>query len=109
MLSSIMSSDQITPKSDLITDADPESKPREKWSSRMAFYFAAVGSAVGFGNVWRFPSLSYRYGGGAFFIPYLLALFLIGIPVLFLEIALGQFYQTGEQSNVSLRSYFIFF
>jgi SNF family Na+-dependent transporter len=56
----------------------------------LAFYFAAVGSAVGFGNVWRFPSLVYEYGGGAFFIPYALALFLIGIPLMVLEISLGQ-------------------
>ncbi|KAL7526733.1 hypothetical protein ACHAXR_001626, partial [Thalassiosira sp. AJA248-18] len=69
---------------------------RERWSSRAAFYFAAVGSAVGFGNVWRFPSLVYTYGGGAFFIPYVLALVLIGIPILVLEIALGQFYETGD-------------
>lgn len=66
-----------------------------RWSSRLAFYFAAVGSAVGFGNVWRFPSLVYEYGGGAFFIPYVLALFFIGIPLLVLEISLGQYYETG--------------
>lgn len=66
-----------------------------RWSSRLAFYFAAVGSAVGFGNVWRFPSLVYEYGGGAFFIPYVLALFLIGIPLMILEISLGQYYETG--------------
>lgn len=68
-----------------------------RWSSRAAFYFASVGSAVGFGNVWRFPSLVYEYGGGAFFIPYVLALFLIGIPLLMLEISLGQYYETGGQ------------
>ena len=70
---------------------------RERWSSRLAFYFAAVGSAVGFGNVWRFPLLVYEYGGGAFFIPYVLALFLVGIPILVLEIALGQFYEQGGE------------
>ena len=71
-------------------------KKRERWSSQIAFYFAAVGAAVGFGNVWRFPALVARYGGGAFFVPYLLALFLIGIPILILEISLVQFYQTGN-------------
>ena len=42
---------------------EEEHDSRERWSSRIAFYFAAVGSAVGFGNVWRFPSLVYKYGG----------------------------------------------
>jgi len=65
------------------------------WPNRMAFYLAAVGSAVGFGNIWRFPALAFRHGGGAFFIPYLMALFLIGLPILILEISLGQYYQTS--------------
>lgn len=69
---------------------------RETWSSRAAFIVAAVGSAIGFGNVWRFPSLAYQYGDGAFFIPYILALVFIGIPVLILETSIGQFYQTGD-------------
>jgi len=69
---------------------------RERWSSTWAFYFAAVGSAVGFGNIWRFPSLVYSYGGGAFFIPYVLALVFIGLPILILEIALGQYYESGD-------------
>jgi solute carrier family 6 GABA transporter-like protein 1 len=69
---------------------------RERFSSRIAFYFTALGAAVGFGNVWRFPSLAKDYGGGAFFVPYLMALFLIGLPLLLLEISLGQYYQTGD-------------
>lgn len=80
-----------------MADAQSSSEPiRELWTSRAAFYFAAIGSAVGFGNVWRFPSLVYEYGGGAFFIPYALALFLIGLPILVLEIGLGQYYKTGD-------------
>lgn len=71
-------------------------KIREKWGSRAAFIIASIGSAIGFGNVWRFPALAYDFGGGAFFIPYLLALFLIGIPILMLEVSVGQFYQTGD-------------
>ena len=46
--------------------------------------------------MWRFPSLAVKYGGGAFFIPYLMALLLIGIPLLILEVAFGQFFQTGD-------------
>ncbi len=72
-------------------------KPEERgqWSSRFAFYMATIGAAVGFGNVWRFPSLAVKYGGGAFFIPYLMALFLLGIPLAILEIGFGQYFQTG--------------
>jgi SNF family Na+-dependent transporter len=69
---------------------------RARWSSRTAFYFAAIGSAVGFGNVWRFPSLAADFGGGAFFVPYLLAFLVVGLPILFLEIGLGQYHQTGD-------------
>jgi SNF family Na+-dependent transporter len=49
-----------------------------------------MGSAVGFGNVWRFPVLVYEYGGAAFLIPYALALVFVGIPILVLEIGFGQ-------------------
>jgi solute carrier family 6 GABA transporter-like protein 1 len=75
---------------------DSKRQDDDVWSSRPAFYFAAVGAAVGFGNVWRFPSLSVEYGGGAFFIPYFLAFFIIGVPILILEIGFGQFWQTGD-------------
>lgn len=75
------------------TSTEPQ---REQWSSRPAYIIAAIGAAIGFGNVWRFPNYAYDYGGGAFFIPYLLALFFIGIPILILETAIGQFYQTGD-------------
>lgn len=69
---------------------------RERWGSKASFIMASVGAAVGFGNVWRFPSLAYEYGGGAFFIPYLMALIFIGIPLAILEIAMGQYHQTGD-------------
>ena len=55
---------------------------RERWPSKVIFIFAAVGSAVGLGNVWRFPYLAGKYGGGAFLVPYLLMLFILGIPLL---------------------------
>lgn len=78
------------------TETSEETGGRDRWGGRMAFYLAAVGSAVGFGNVWRFPALAKDYGGGAFFIPYIMALFVIGLPTLILEISLGQYHQTGN-------------
>lgn len=67
------------------------SKPqgREVFSSRAAFLFAAIGSAVGLGNIWRFPYVAYDSGGGAFLIPYMVALLTAGIPLLFLDFAIG--------------------
>ncbi|MBT3406567.1 sodium-dependent transporter [Candidatus Woesearchaeota archaeon] len=68
---------------------------RDRWATRTMFLFAAIGSAVGLGNVWRFPYLTYEFGGGAFLIPYLIALFVLGIPLLILEFAIGQKLQKG--------------
>jgi SNF family Na+-dependent transporter len=76
-----------------------EKEEHGQWSSRLAFYMATIGAAVGFGNVWRFPSLAVDYGGGAFFVPYFMALFLLGIPLAILEIGFGQYFQTGKSLN----------
>ena len=62
---------------------------REHWPSRTSFVLAAIGSAIGLGNVWRFPYICYTNGGGAFIIPYLIALFTAGIPLMILEMGLG--------------------
>ena len=64
-------------------------KPREGFSSRKVFIFAAIGSAVGLGNIWRFPYVAYEGGGGAFIIPYLIALVFFGVPMLYLDYAIG--------------------
>jgi NSS family neurotransmitter:Na+ symporter len=64
-------------------------RERERWGSRSSFIFAAVGAAIGLGNVWRFPYITYQYGGGAFLIPYLIALITAGIPLMILEYAVG--------------------
>ncbi|MGH3362784.1 MAG: sodium-dependent transporter [Nocardioides sp.] len=66
-----------------------EAKTRGAFSSRKVFIFAAIGSAVGLGNIWRFPYVAYENGGGAFIIPYLVALLAAGVPFLFLDYALG--------------------
>ena len=68
---------------------------RDRWPSRALFVYAAIGSAVGLGNIWRYPYLAEKFGGGAFLIPYLIALFVAGIPLLILEFGLGQKMQKG--------------
>jgi NSS family neurotransmitter:Na+ symporter len=64
--------------------------PREQWSSRTGFVLAAVGSAVGLGNMWRFSYLTAENGGAAFVILYLVITLLVGLPVLLAELALGR-------------------
>ena len=65
---------------------------REQWGTRAGFLLAAIGSAVGLGNIWRFPYIAYDNGGGAFLLPYLVALLTAGIPLLVLEYSLGHRY-----------------
>ncbi|WP_438312345.1 sodium-dependent transporter [Sporosarcina sp. FA9] len=66
---------------------------RSQWGTRAGFIMAAVGSAVGLGNIWRFPYVAYENGGGAFFIPYLFALLTAGIPILIMEFTMGHKYR----------------
>lgn len=61
-----------------------------RWGSRLTFILAAVGSAVGLGNAWRFPGLMAAHGGGAFLFAYFIAMFVMGIPLLMMEIAIGR-------------------
>ncbi|MCM3663339.1 sodium-dependent transporter [Mesobacillus subterraneus] len=66
---------------------------RPQWGTRAGFILAAVGSAVGLGNIWRFPGVAYENGGGAFFLPYLFALLTAGIPLLIMEFTIGHKYR----------------
>ena len=62
---------------------------RGRWKSQLGFLLAAVGSAIGLGNIWRFSYMAYDNGGGAFLIPYVTALLTAGIPLLILEFSIG--------------------
>ena len=66
---------------------------RERWTGRVPFIFAAIGSAIGLGNVWRFPYLTYEYGGGAFLIPWIIGLIVLGVPWMMMEFGMGRLFQ----------------
>ena len=66
-----------------------EQEQRGRWKSQTGFVLAAIGSAVGLGNIWRFSYMAYDNGGAAFLVPYVLALFLAGIPLMILEYSVG--------------------
>ncbi|MCG7963536.1 MAG: sodium-dependent transporter, partial [Candidatus Thiodiazotropha taylori] len=69
-----------------------------QWSSRLVFILAATGSAVGLGNVWKFPYITGENGGGAFVIIYLVCIALVGVPIMMAEIMLGR---RGRQSPIN--------
>ncbi|XP_019112069.2 sodium- and chloride-dependent neutral and basic amino acid transporter B(0+) [Larimichthys crocea] len=81
-------------KDNHVDDGD-ENPERRNWTNKTEQMLSMIGYAVGLGNIWRFPYIAYRNGGGAFLIPYFLMLPLCGIPLFFLESAFGQFCSQG--------------
>ncbi|XP_067006231.2 sodium-dependent nutrient amino acid transporter 1 isoform X2 [Anabrus simplex] len=78
-------------------DADDVEKgpERAQWGSGLEFLMSCIAMSVGLGNIWRFPFTAYENGGGAFLIPYIIVLVVIGKPLYYLEMALGQFTSSG--------------
>ena len=71
------------------TSTDSDEYERGQWGSKAEFILSCVGYSVGIGNVWRFPYLAYKNGGGAFLVPYLIILVLVGKPMYYMETAIG--------------------
>ena len=85
-----------------MADTDPSrlAVDRGAWKSKLGFILAASGSAIGLGNIVFFASNAYQYGGGAFYLPYFIALFVMGIPVMILEFSIGT--MTGRSIPLAL-------
>lgn len=66
-----------------------------QWDSRLSFLMAMIGAAIGLGNIWRYPYVVYSNGGGAFIIPYVIAILLLGLPFLILEYGVGYKFKTS--------------
>lgn len=77
------------------TNSSRESNEREHWDHKIEFLLAIIGFSVDLGNIWRFPKIVYENGGGRFLVPYFVQLILCGLPLFYMELALGQFHQTG--------------
>jgi len=87
-----------------MSDVGQSAPVRDQWGTKLGFILAAMGSAIGLGNIWRYPYVVYENGGGAFLIPYFVALATAGLPILILEYSLGHKYRHGAPATFHLIS-----
>ncbi|XP_050546468.1 sodium- and chloride-dependent GABA transporter ine isoform X2 [Daktulosphaira vitifoliae] len=83
------------------SEIDFRSRVRNHWSSKLQFILACLGCTVGLGNMWRFPYNCYKSGGGIFLVPYFFIMIFCGVPLLYLELAIGQYTKRGPIGAIS--------
>lgn len=87
---------RVSSAGDDAADEPPAAAPRDTWTNDWEFIMSCIALSIGLGNVWRFPFVALENGGGAFLIPYLIVLFLVGQPVYYVELLMGQFSSRGS-------------
>jgi NSS family neurotransmitter:Na+ symporter len=98
----VIRDDRLNQLQNIEQSTPTEIHQRQQWGSHISFLLASVGAAIGFGNFFRFPYLTYSNGGGAFLIPYCFALITMGIPLLLMELSIGQIMRRGPMMAMQL-------